>query len=116
MNISYKYAPIPGKLLVSKYGEEVMVSRIVKELDEEKNKDKDPRVDIMETKNVEKILPSNFQLALVVAAPELGDEFKYGRYKVGDIIVYKYGGCISFDLDPNLYLMDVYNVVATYEV
>jgi hypothetical protein len=106
-----KYTPVLGKLLVEKYGEEVKITKVIKELDEEKNKDKDPRTDMMETKDVEKELPSNFQLAKVVAVPVYPEGYTF-TYKVGDVIAYKYGACLSLDLEKDTYIIDAYQVVA----
>lgn len=83
------------------------MTRIVTELDEEKNKGKNPVTDTMETKKIKKRVKANFQLGTVVSAPE-------GKWKEGDIVVYKPAGAVDFDLIKKTKLIEAYAIVGTW--
>jgi len=83
------------------------VTRTITELDEDKNKGKNPVTDTMETRVVKKKVRANFQLGRVVAAFE-------GKYNEGDVVVYKPVGAVDFDLIKDTKLVEEYAVVGLW--
>ena len=106
-----KYHPIAGKLLIKPLR---MRTRTVEtiELDEEKNKDKDPIKDEMETKKVKSKAPFEIQLAEVVAVPK---ENTTG-YNIGDTIVYSVKFVKEFDLFKGVFLISTYDLQGDYSI
>jgi nitrogenase subunit NifH len=103
-----KYQPPQGKLLIKPLRERSrMVENIV--LDDEKNKDKDPLKDEMETKKVKERAPYEVQLATVLAS---GDP----EYPVGCTVVYSMKFVKDFDLFKKVYLVSNYDLYGKYEV
>lgn len=101
-----QYKVPDGKLLIKpfKYRSRT-VTNIV--LDDEKNKDKDPLKDEMETK-VEKVkAPYEIQLAEVLSS---GDN----RYPMGSVIVYSIKFVREFDLFKNTFLISNHDVHGVY--
>jgi len=77
------YSPLPGKLLIKPLR---MRTRTVENIvmDDEKNGDKDPLKDEMETKVIKEKAPWEVQLATVVAVNDADNTL----YKIGDTVVY----------------------------
>lgn len=84
-----------------------MVTRTLIELDEEKNKEKDP-TEILETKEVKRKVKANYQLGEVLSCHP---SFKY---KVGDTVVYRPTRRVHFDLIKKSFLLDDYEVVGLW--
>lgn len=84
-----------------------MVEQIV--LDEEKNKDKDPLKDEMETMKVKEKAPYEVQLATVIAS---ADE----DYPIGTTVVYSIKFVKEFDLFKQAFLVSNYDLYGTYQV
>ena len=106
-----KYHPIGGKLLVEPMR---MRTRNVEtiELDEEKNKEKDPLKDEMEVKKVQTKAPFEIQLATVIAVPK---DNRTG-YEVGNTIVYSVKFVKEFDLFKKTFLISLHDIHGEYEL
>jgi hypothetical protein len=102
-----KLNPVQGKILISPY-KEIMVTRTITELDEEKNKGKNPVTDVMDTKKVKKKVRANFQLGTVICSFE-------DKYKEGVIVAYKPAGAVDFDLIKGTKLVEEYAIVGICE-
>lgn len=98
---------VQGKVLISPH-KEIKVVRTITELDEEKNKGKNPVTDVMETKVIKKKVKANFQLGTVIYSFE-------DKYKEGSIIAYKPAGAVDFDLIKNSKLVEEYAIIGTCE-
>ena len=103
-----KYRPIEGKLLVSPLKQRARMVETI-ELDDEKNKDKDPLKEEMEVKKVKSRAPFEMQLAEVVAS---GD----AKYPVGTIIVYSIKFVKEFDMFKNAFLMSNHDIMGVYDM
>ena len=101
-----KYQAPAGKLLIKPLKQRARTVETI-ELDDEKNKDKDPIKDEMETKKVKSKAPFEIQLAEVVAsgAPE---------YPIGTKIVYSIRFAQEFDLFKNTFMLANYDVKGSY--
>ena len=82
----------------------VQVTRVRTELDEEKNKGKNPATDTMETKEIKIRVPANYQRGEVIFSSN-------PKYLPGDIIIYMNKGPISFDLIKNTVVVDDYTIL-----
>jgi len=103
-----RYTPIAGKLLVKPLRQRTRTVETI-ELDEEKNKNKDPLKDEMETKKVKSKAPYEMQLGEVVAS---GD----AQYPVGITIVYSVKFIKEFDLFKQVFLMSNFDVMGVYKI
>ena len=103
-----KYQAPAGKLLIKPLKQRVRMVE-TRELDHEKNKDKDPIKEEMETKLVKSKAPYEIQLAEVVnsGAPE---------YPIGSIIVYSIKFAKEFDLFKNTFLLSNYDAMGSYKM
>ena len=101
-----KYQPEAGKLLIKPFKHRTRTVTTI-ELDEEKNKDKDPLKDEMETMKVTSKAPYEMQLGTIIAS---GDPLK----PVGSVIVYSVKFVKEFDLFKGIFLMSNYDVMGTY--
>lgn len=106
-----KYHPIEGKLLIKPLR---MRKRTVEtvELDDEKNKDKDPLKDEMEIKKVKSKAPYEMQLGEIVSVPRNNNT----GYNIGDIIVYSVKFVKEFDLFKEAFLLSTYDIQGEYEL
>ena len=101
-----QYKAPNGKLLIKPFKHRTRIVETI-ELDEEKNKDKDPLKDEMETKKVKSRAPYEIQLAEVVSS---GD----ANFPVGTIVVYSVKFVKEFDLFKNTFLLSNYDVQGVY--
>lgn len=102
------YTAPAGKLLIKPFVHRTREVETV-ELDHEKNKDKDPLKDEMETKKVVSEAPYEIQLAEVIAS---GDD----KYTPGDIVVYSVKFVKEFDLFEETFLISNYDVHGRYKL
>lgn len=102
------YTPMSGKLLIKPFRQRTRTVETI-ELDEEKNKNKDPLKDEMETKKVKSKAPYEMQLAEVVVS---GDP----TYPVGTTVVYSVKFVKEFDLFKNVFLVSNYDIMGTYNI
>lgn len=100
--------PITNKLLIKPFRHRTRTVETI-ELDHEKNKDKDPLKDEMETRKVKSKAPFEIQLAEVVAT---GDP----KFPVGTVIAYSVKFVKEFDLFKNILLVNSFDVMGTYEM
>ena len=103
-----KYRPIPGKLLIKPLRPRTRTVETI-ELDDEKNKDKDPIKDEMETKKVKSKAPYEMQLAEVIASGVDG-------YEVGSTIVYSLKFVKEFDLFKGALLLSAHDIQGKYDL
>lgn len=80
-------------------------------LDHEKNKGKDPKNDIMETKTVEENVMYNMQTALVLNAHP---ENRLGL-KVNDIVIVDVRKLRDFDMYDKVFWCELYDVLANVQ-
>lgn len=77
-------------------------------LDDEKNKGKDPKKDIMTLKTVETKVMYNTQTVQIVAIGENGPKFE-----VGDIVIIDWRKVKEFDLYKDVKAINVYDIIGS---
>lgn len=75
-------------------------------LDDEKNKGKDPKKDIMALKTIETKVMYNTQLVQIVAIGENGPKFE-----VGDVVLLDWRKVKDFDLFKDIKAINVYDII-----
>ena len=103
-----KYQAPAGKLLIKPLRQRARMVE-TRELDHEKNADKDPIKEEMETKLVKSKAPYEIQLAEVLASGDV-------QYPAGTIIVYSLRFAKEFDLFKNTFLLSNYDGMGTYDM
>ena len=102
---------VPGIALVKLYK-----ARYRKEkqtvLDDEKNKGKDPKKDIMALKTVETKVMYNIQTVEIVNI----DPTNAGKFNVGDIVLIDYRKIKEFDLYKDVSSINVYDILGKVSV
>jgi hypothetical protein len=107
MNNINNFIPVNETLIVKPYKERFKkVEQTV--LDDEKNKGKDPKKDIMSLKKVTEKVLYNHQRVQVVAAPT---DNRLGIVP-GDIIVVDWRKNKEFDLFKKMYMFSMYDIIA----
>jgi len=101
-----QFSPINGKLLIKPFRQRTRTVETI-ELDHEKNKDKDPMKDEMETKKVKSKAPYEMQLGEVIATG-------HPEYPKGSVIVYSVKFVKEFDLFKNTLLLNSHDVMGKY--
>lgn len=76
-------------------------------LDDEKNKGKDPKKDIMSLKKVETKVKYNIQMVEIMAV----DPTNNLKLEVGDVVLVDYRKLKDFDLYKDVYLVSLYEFV-----
>lgn len=103
-----QFTPISGKLLIKPFRNRTRTVETI-ELDHEKNKDKDPLKDEMETIKVKSKAPYEMQLAEVVAS---GDP----KYPNGTVVIYSVKFVKEFDLFKNTLLVNSFDIMGLYSI
>lgn len=81
-------------------------------LDEEKNKGKDPKKDIMSLKTTENKVRYNIQTVEVLSV----DPTNNLKVEVGDVILVDFRKLKEFDLYKNTYLIGLYDVIGKVSI
>ena len=101
---------VPGIALVKLYKPRTR-KEVQTVLDDEKNKGKDPKKDIMALKKVETKVFLNIQTVEIVAIGDNPHEFK-----VGDIVLIDYRKLKEFDLYKGVNSINVYDVLGKVKI
>jgi len=107
-----KFAPIDDRILVKPLKQVTMKKKITVP-DDEANKGKNPHEDVMETKVINKSVPANHQLGVVLKKGTSVGACQV-PFEEGDVVVYPVNAGVDFELFKDSRLLKRYEIVGIW--